>query len=160
MSRRRFLSGLTVGFGALIGAVLGAPVAGFLAAPLVTRKPEVWRSLGRLEDFKVGSTVKVEFQNAAPVAWAGVSAKAAAWLRRKNETEFVAFSINCTHLGCPVRWLQEANLFMCPCHGGVYNSDGTVAGGPPPHPLRQYPVRVANGQVEIQAMSLPIAQVV
>jgi menaquinol-cytochrome c reductase iron-sulfur subunit len=25
----------------------------------------------------------------------------------------VAFSINCTHLGCPVRWLPDANLFMC-----------------------------------------------
>src|SRR3712207_8271662 len=40
-----------------------------------------------------------------------------------------AFAVNCTHLGCPVRWIQDASLFLCPCHGGVFYSDGRVAGG-------------------------------
>ena len=47
-----------------------------------------------------------------------------------SDDEFVAFSVNCAHLGCPVRWLREAHLFMCPCHGGVYYEDGRVAAGP------------------------------
>jgi menaquinol-cytochrome c reductase iron-sulfur subunit len=38
---------------------------------------------------------------------------------------------------------------MCPCHGGVYYKDGSVAAGPPPRPLERYPVRVQDGQVEI-----------
>jgi menaquinol-cytochrome c reductase iron-sulfur subunit len=73
-----------------------------------------------------------------------------------NDAEFIAFSVNCTHLGCPVRWLQDADLFMCPCHGGVYYSDGTVAAGPPPKSLIRYDVRTANGQVEIKTMAIPI----
>ena len=35
----------------------------------------------------------------------------------------------------------DAELFLCPCHGGVYYADGTVAGGPPPQPLFRYGVR-------------------
>jgi len=47
-------------------------------------------------------------------------------------------------------------LFMCPCHGGVYYNDGTVAAGPPPKPLIRYDVRTLNGQVEIKTMAIPI----
>jgi menaquinol-cytochrome c reductase iron-sulfur subunit len=59
-------------------------------------------------------------------------------------------------MGCPVRWLPDAELFMCPCHGGVYYTDGTVAAGPPPKPLVRYEVRVVNDQVQIKAAALPI----
>jgi quinol---cytochrome c reductase iron-sulfur subunit, bacillus type len=45
---------------------------------------------------------------------------------------------------------------MCPCHGGVYYSDGTVAAGPPPKPLIRYDVRTLNDQVEIKTMAIPI----
>ena len=58
-------------------------------------------------------------------------------------------------MGCPVRWLQDAELFMCPCHGGVYYEDGTVAAGPPPKPLVRLRVRVANGQVANQSRRDP-----
>jgi menaquinol-cytochrome c reductase iron-sulfur subunit len=85
-----------------------------------------------------------------------VTARTAAWLRRESQDQFTAYSINCTHLGCPVRWLDDAHLFMCPCHGGVYYQDGTVAAGPPPRPLIKYPVRVHDGQVEIRTSPLPI----
>jgi menaquinol-cytochrome c reductase iron-sulfur subunit len=45
---------------------------------------------------------------------------------------------------------------MCPCHGGVYYQDGTVAAGPPPRPLPQYPVRLVDGKVEIRTDPIPI----
>ena len=104
----------------------------------------------RSKHFKVGATVNVVFMDASPLPWAGVTAKTGAWLRRTGEEEFVAFSVNCAHLGCPVRWLEDARLFMCPCHGGVYYEDGRVAAGPPPHRSRHIPVRVRDGQVEIR----------
>jgi menaquinol-cytochrome c reductase iron-sulfur subunit len=88
--------------------------------------------------------------------WAGVTARTGAWLRRVSTDEFIAFAVNCSHLGCPVRWLQDANLFMCPCHGGVYYSDGRVAAGPPPRPLTRYPVRIQNDEVQIQTNPIPI----
>ena len=56
-----------------------------------------------------------------------------------------------------MRWLADAQLFLCPCHGGVYNGDGSVAAGPPPKPLPRYPVRVRDGRVEILTSPLPVA---
>jgi menaquinol-cytochrome c reductase iron-sulfur subunit len=100
--------------------------------------------------------VAVTFPDASPLPWAGITGKTAAWLRRVSETRFQAFSIHCAHLGCPVRWLPDAHLFMCPCHGGVYYQDGTVAAGPPPHALPEYPVRVQDGNVEILTVPIPI----
>ncbi len=154
--RRRVLSLLAAGCGAVGAALVGVPILGFLLAPLFRRTPEVWRAVGAVDAFREGSTVEVAFLDASPVVWAGVTAKTGAWLRRNPDGSFVAFALNCTHLGCPVRWLDEAALFMCPCHGGVYYRDGTVAAGPPPKPLTRYPVRVRGGQVEVRADAVPI----
>ncbi len=155
-ARRKFLTKLSLGLGSVIGALIGVPVAGFLLAPLFERVGRKWRGVGPAEGFQQRTTVEVHFQDASPVAWAGVTAETGAWLRRDDSGKFTAFSINCTHLGCPVRWLPQAELFMCPCHGGVYYMDGTVAAGPPPRPLVQYPVRVRDGQVEILTSPTPI----
>jgi menaquinol-cytochrome c reductase iron-sulfur subunit len=158
-NRRRFFSKLSITLGGVAALIIGLPIVGFLLSPFLRKVPEVWRPVGYVDSFKVGTTVVVKYLDASPLPWAGVTANTAAWLRRDSEDKFIAFSINCTHLGCPVRWLSEAELFMCPCHGGVYYKDGTVAAGPPPKPLPQYPVRVRDGQVEIQASPIPITTI-
>ncbi len=154
--RRRFLTGLSATLGALTVVMAGFPLVGFLFSPLIKKTPRLWRRVGRVETFEVGTTVKVSFSDATPLPWAGVTSETAAWLRRDSETEFIAFSVNCTHLGCPVRWLQSADMFLCPCHGGVYYSNGDVAAGPPPLPLPRYPARVRQGHVEILTSPVPI----
>jgi menaquinol-cytochrome c reductase iron-sulfur subunit len=156
ITRRDFLSKLSLGLAGLGTLIVGAPVVGFLLAPLFRPTPDIWRPVGAVDQFKVGETVEVTFLDASPLPWAGVTAQTAAWLRRDSEQDFKAFSVNCTHLGCPVSWLAGAKLFMCPCHGGVYYPDGSVAAGPPPHSLTTYNVRVRDGQVEIQASAIPI----
>lgn len=154
LGRRRLL--------ARLGILAGSVSAGIVAIPSITfllglrRPPEIWRSLGAANSFQIGQTVEVSFLDSSPLPWSGVTAKTAAWLRRESPQQFIAFAINCTHLGCPVRWLPNADLFMCPCHGGVFYKDGTVASGPPPKPLATYPVRVRDGMVEILTSPLPI----
>jgi menaquinol-cytochrome c reductase iron-sulfur subunit len=155
--RRRFLGRVSVALSAAMGAVIGLPVVGFLFAPLVRKEPRVWRDVGPVDEFAIGNTVSVRFEDASPLPWAGVTARTAAWLRREDESRFTAFSVHCTHLGCPVRWVPDAELFLCPCHGGVYYADGSVSAGPPPEPLPTYPVRVRAGRVEIQTSPIPIA---
>jgi menaquinol-cytochrome c reductase iron-sulfur subunit len=154
--RRQFLTKVSVALTVLGGATISVPGVGFVIAPLFRATPREWRSVGKIDAFKVGETVNVEFIDGSPLPWAGVTAKSAAWLRRVSDTEFIAFSVNCTHLGCPVRWMAEARLFMCPCHGGVYYADGSVAAGPPPRPLTQYAVRVNDGEVQIRTAPIPL----
>ena len=154
--RRKMLARLSIGLGSFGAALVGVPVLGFLLGPLVERVRREWRGVGQAGSFKKGDTVEVKFEDSSSVPWAGVTGQTAAWLRHGTDGQFTAFSINCSHLGCPVRWLPEADLFMCPCHGGVYYSDGTVAAGPPPRPLTKYPVRVENGVVQILTSPTPI----
>jgi menaquinol-cytochrome c reductase iron-sulfur subunit len=156
-SRRRFLMRLSVGLGATCAVILGVPGVGFVLAPLFRKTPEMWRTVGEVDDFAVGKTVSVSFDDPSPLPWAGVTARSAAWLRREATGQFTAFSANCTHLGCPVRWMPDANLFLCPCHGGVYYQNGEVAAGPPPHPLYRFEVRVRSGRVQIKTAAIPIA---
>jgi menaquinol-cytochrome c reductase iron-sulfur subunit len=157
MNRRKFLALLSIVPGAVATAAIGLPVAGFVAAPLFAPPVRQWLTIGKLEDFKIGETVKVDYADPSPLPWAGVTAKSAAWVRRVGETEFIGFAVNCSHLGCPVRWLSSAELFMCPCHGGVYYKDGSVAAGPPPHALSRYQMRIEDGQVQLQTRDIPIA---
>jgi menaquinol-cytochrome c reductase iron-sulfur subunit len=156
LTRRGFFAKLSLGLGGLCAAILGVPLVGFVVAPLFRKVPESWIPVGKVGDFAVGQTISVPFPDSSPLPWAGITAKSAAWLRRDGPDQFTAFSVHCTHMGCPVRWLASAKLFMCPCHGGVYYEDGAVAAGPPPSPLVRYEVRVADGQVEIKAAAIPI----
>jgi menaquinol-cytochrome c reductase iron-sulfur subunit len=156
LKRRRFLSRISLALSTAAAAVVGVPVLGFLLSPLTRKPPNQWRPVGAADAFKVGETVSVKFEDAAALPWSGVSARTAAWLRRDDENTFTAFAVNCTHLGCPVQWFADPKLFLCPCHGGVYNADGSVAGGPPPKPLGRYSVRVRGGQVEILTGPIPL----
>lgn len=156
LTRRRFFARLSILLGGATAIGLGAPVLGFILAPLTHRPPEEWRPVGKVDDFEIGQTTDVRYEDASPLPWAGVTARTAVWLRRETKESFIAFSIHCTHLGCPVRWLKDAQLFMCPCHGGVFYKNGDVAAGPPERPLTRFPVRVVNGEVQIQTGPLPI----
>jgi menaquinol-cytochrome c reductase iron-sulfur subunit len=157
VSRRRFLSRLSLGLSALAGVVVSVPIVAYLLSPLINRAVQVWRDLGPVDTFRIGETAQVAFEEPSSLPWAGQTARTAAWIRRTGETSFLAFAVNCTHLGCPVNWIREAELFLCPCHGGVYYAGGEVAGGPPPRPLFQYDVRIRDGVVQILTRPLPIA---
>jgi menaquinol-cytochrome c reductase iron-sulfur subunit len=158
-SRRSFIIKGLMSVGGLIGALLAIPALGALFEPLLRKTPQAWRPVGNIDKFKIGTTTLVKFRDASPLPWSGVTSETASWLRRVSENEFIAFSVNCAHLGCPVRWIADAELFLCPCHGGVYNKDGSYAAGPPPHGLSRYPVRLRNNQVEIQTSPVPITNI-
>jgi menaquinol-cytochrome c reductase iron-sulfur subunit len=150
VSREEFLKLLGLSLSGLIGLVATVPGVAFILNYLFIPKSPKWVNVGAATRFKEGETLQVGFHDPYTLPWDGVSGHRSAWVRRVSADGFAAFAINCTHLGCPVRWEANAELFMCPCHGGVYYKDGEVAGGPPPRPLHQYPVRISNGDVQIQ----------
>ena len=155
ISRRRFLSRVSLALSGLAAAVVSVPIIAYLLSPLLQQPAPQWRDVGAVDSFQVGQTVEVAYDDPSPLPWAGQTARTALWLRRASQTDFTAFSINCTHLGCPVNWRPDADLFLCPCHGGVYYADGTVAGGPPPHALPRLKVRITPQQhVEVQTQPL------
>jgi Rieske Fe-S protein len=53
---------------------------------------------------------------------------------------FIALADTCTHAGCGVAYSASSNNLVCPCHGGTFDINGNVTGGPPPSPLKKYTV--------------------
>jgi menaquinol-cytochrome c reductase iron-sulfur subunit len=156
VNRRTFIVKLLLIFSSLLAILLTIPVIGTILEPMFRKKKQIWRPITKIDTFKIGETKLVKFENASPEPWSGVTSYTSCWLRRVSETEFVAYAVYCTHLGCPVRWTEDAQLFLCPCHGGVYNKDGSNAAGPPPRPLDKYPARIRQGLVEIQTSPVPV----
>ena len=64
---------------------------------------------------------------------------------------FLAFSKVCTHLGCLVKYDSERQVFICPCHAGIFDLEGNVISGPPPKPLPRFSVRVEGNNLAIGA---------
>ena len=62
---------------------------------------------------------------------------------------YVAFKANCTHQQCVVDWVKEKKQFVCPCHKGTYDIDGSVVSGPPPEPLPRWLVAEEGGKLFI-----------
>jgi menaquinol-cytochrome c reductase iron-sulfur subunit len=154
-TRRRFLLALGLALDAAAAVLVAIPVLGYLLGPVRRRAAQAWIPLGPIERFPEGETRLAMYENPYRVDWDGPTAKVACWVRRLEGEQFHVFAVNCTHLGCPVRWFTPSRLFMCPCHGGAYYEDGSRASEPPPHGLFQYDYHVRNGQLWVQGGQIP-----
>lgn len=154
-SRRDFL--LIIGFGlnAIAGALIGIPIIGYALSSFFKKSPLDWITLGPLSKFPEGTTRLATYKNPIGVPWDGPTQNIPCWVRHISEEKFQIFAINCTHLGCPVRWFEESKLFMCPCHGGVFYENGDHAAGPPPRALYTYDYKVENEILFIKGGMMP-----
>lgn len=155
-TRRNWLFAAGVVLNVAAGALLAVPMIGFVFSSFVEKKdPRDWISLGTLDDFPEKTTRIATYRNPFTRPWDGQTANIPCWVRRASGKEFQIFAINCTHLGCPVRWFQESGLFMCPCHGGAFYEDGSRAAGPPPRGLFQYDHKVEKGELWVKGGQMP-----
>ena len=155
-SRRSFVFKLALLANGAVGAVLAVPIIGYLLGPAMRKGGyDSWIKLGTLSDFPEGETRLVDFRNPVTTSWDGQTGDIPCWVRRVSGTTFQVFAINCAHLGCPVRWFAQSQLFLCPCHGGAYYADGARASGPPERGLFEYAHRVSGDTLMINAGQMP-----
>jgi Rieske Fe-S protein len=152
MTRRRVFTVASQAVGGLAAAGIVLPAVGFAVAPIFHRGKERWEAVGPVSDFVEETYRQVVFTETEGIGDAG---KTTAYVRKgsadleEDPNEIIAVSNRCAHLGCPVRFVEAAGNFICPCHGGVYDFVGKVLGGPPVRPLDRFQTRVREGQVEV-----------
>lgn len=149
VSRRKLFGWLIAAINLVVGAVVIGPVLGFIGSPLARAGRPKWIGVCSESDLAVGQTREVTFSVPVLDGYQKVDRKYSVFLHRYPD-RIVAFDPACTHLGCRVQWVGDKNRYLCPCHGGVFDSDGQVVSGPPPKPLVQYPVKLEDGQVWIE----------
>ncbi len=157
VSRRNLLMNIGIALNAVIGVAITIPVIGYVLGPSLQKKGTYrsWVSLGSVDRFPNGQTRLATFVTPYRTPDDGATDNTACWVRRLSDQVFQVFAINCAHLGCPVRWFPQSNLFMCPCHGGVYYSDGSRAAGPPDRGMFEYQWKLVSGELQIHAGQLP-----
>ena len=158
MTRRGLFAKIGILLNGLVTAALAVPIGRFLLSSITRGRADgylSWVSLGPVSQFPEGETRLATFRNPYVMPTDGKTADTACWVRRVDANRFQVFAVNCAHLGCPVRWFPQSGLFMCPCHGGAYYRDGARASGPPERGLFEYPYKVTNGAIVIQAGELP-----
>jgi menaquinol-cytochrome c reductase iron-sulfur subunit len=158
VTRRRLMEGGAQLVGGVTVAAIALPALGFALGPLLEeQEPERWQDVGPEDDFNDETYVPKVISLVPQVGDAG---KTTVYVRRFNPQKdkvvkgeeslpYVVISTRCAHLGCPVRYIQASQKFVCPCHGGVYGFQGQVEGGPPVRPLDRFYTRVTGNRVEV-----------
>jgi Rieske Fe-S protein len=156
VTRRSLLMKVGIALNAVVGVAIATPVIAYLLSPVKKKGAyNSWISLGSLDQFPVGQTRLADFENPYNRPQDGETAKVSCWVRRLSADQFQVFAINCAHLGCPVRWFPQSELFMCPCHGGAYYADGARASGPPERGLFTYDYKIVKAELQINAGQMP-----
>ena len=152
VTRRRLFEGGALAVGGLATAAFGLPALGFALGPILSdQSPRRLRDVGAVGEFN-DQTYVPRVITIAPDA--GEAGKTTVYVRKRSQQDtdrleqpFIVISTRCAHLGCPVRYVQASERFICPCHGGIYDRDGKVAGGPPVRPLDRFETVVTSGRV-------------
>lgn len=127
VSRRGFLQ-LTLGWaaGAFAAIAASAGTLRFLI-PNVLFEPSQLFKAGRPDDYADGSVTFLDEERV--------------FLVRQGNT-FRCLSAVCTHLGCTVNRTEKG--YHCPCHGSVFDDQGTVKSGPAPRGLEWFLVTLSK----------------
>jgi cytochrome b6-f complex iron-sulfur subunit len=138
LPRRTFLS-LSLGWCSSLFA-LGASLAaaGRFLVPNVLYEPNRRFKALKPEDYPEGPTFMPDLR---------------VFLFRKGNT-YRAASAVCTHLGCTVN--LAGNGFHCPCHGSVFDQNGSVVSGPAPSSLAWFELTLTRDGHLLIDTSLPV----
>ena len=151
--RRRFLKQATFGIGAVSTLALGAVLGTAAIGPSIKKTPKRWIHLKSMEALAVGkvSTVVMTYDVQNGFHKSRVS-KPVMIVRQLDINNIVVFNTTCTHLGCTVHWDENKKLYVCACHGGMFDQEGNVSAGPPPRPLDRYAFKVEDGHLFVEVV--------
>lgn len=97
-----------------------------------------------------GSEIVVSADNVPPVNGEPFRWTPGKFYLVQTEDGVEALYWKCPHLGCTVPWISNEGEFICPCHGSIYEYNGSRVAGPAPRAMDAMPVTVGdNGSVTV-----------
>ncbi|MSO58121.1 MAG: hypothetical protein EXQ77_03670 [Thermoleophilia bacterium] len=167
--RNAFLVAGIAGIGGAIGAGVMLPSLGFAVLPsfIGDRVESKDVDLGPVSSYPEGQfVIATYFEDPEQ----GEVTRRTAFVRNNGFTEdgkpsFTALFSRCVHLGCPVQpngpideealtTYRDVELrpvlaasFGCPCHGGLYDSEGNRTAGPPVRSLDRFEFSIKGGNL-------------
>jgi cytochrome b6-f complex iron-sulfur subunit len=147
MDRRRFLSD--------VGITVAAACAGCLAAcsksgddgPSPNPNPNPNPNPGGPVNFNINLATDLQTVGSSKSQSGVIVVR----LAEANVPEsFTAVQQACTHEGTNIGFNQGQGQFVCPNHGSVFNTNGTVAQGPASRSLKKYIVTIDGNTLNVK----------
>jgi menaquinol-cytochrome c reductase iron-sulfur subunit len=150
MGRRKFLTGIIGVVAGSVAAVVGLPAIGYIVSPGVKlQNREQWLTLGPISSLTLGVPTAFPYSRRIQDGWVESTQSGVAYALTYDGQNVLVLSDVCTHLSCRVTWHVDRGEYICPCHDGLFDIEGTVTAGPPPRPLDPFQSKVENGQIMI-----------
>ncbi|MER3523985.1 MAG: hypothetical protein C4326_07940 [Ignavibacteria bacterium] len=138
--------------------ISGMVALGTIVAPLVSACKDDSvsadaASLPTIQATVQNNTITLTINPNSPLASVGSAALVqydggAVLVARIVQDTFIALTAVCTHQGCTITGFKD-QLYVCPCHGSRFRTNGQVAQGPAQSSLRSFPTQFANDQLTI-----------
>jgi len=151
ITRRSFL-GVLLGTGVVgVSALLALPVIRFIFYPAFAKTTVTeWSDLGAVEEFgSITGPVTRIITFAHIDGWRESMANQLVYVTKSGDGRLKVLSSVCPHLGCSVIWRAARGQFICPCHNGVFKTDGTLISGPPARAMDELQSRVEDGRLKV-----------
>jgi menaquinol-cytochrome c reductase iron-sulfur subunit len=149
IGRRNFLSRAIVAIQATIGATIAFILGATTLAPTFGRRESAWLRAASLAAIADDEPLVVTLRIGRNDGFTQIVDRTLVYLVR-NGDGVRALSSTCTHLGCRTSYDRQTRRILCPCHGGVYDVQGSVLDGPPPAPLPELRTTLENGDVFVR----------
>jgi len=148
-TRRAFYESLLSGLGSIMVLGLSLPAIAYLFVTRSSVRKEDFVKAADLAQLELGMPQEVTFERTRVDGWRTFKEKGIAWVVRTSGNKVVAYSPQCTHLGCAYHWEANRNQFVCPCHESRFSIEGKVMGGPAARPLDRYVTALDDGKLLI-----------
>lgn len=157
LNRRKFMEIGIYTISGAIASVSGVALARFAVGPSFDKEKSKWIEV-EIEDGQneTDGFTRVVLEYQTKDGWLTSIERRLAYIKKVKETEVIAISADCTHLGCIVTWDEDQKLFKCPCHDGRYDSEGRVISGPPPAPLKRHKTKIEDGKILLSTRLIAI----
>lgn len=152
MERRSFLGLVLAAIGGVIGAVMAIPLVRFATFPLRDRSGKAsWSDVGKIDDFRsinepIARTIDIQTIE----GWRSSMMQNSVYVVPNGSGSLKVLSSVCPHLGCAIRWVNEKDHFICPCHGGTFTKSGQYVSGPPLRSMDELESKVENGLLKVR----------
>jgi menaquinol-cytochrome c reductase iron-sulfur subunit len=156
VTRRQFLKYAVVAGAGLVAAAIAVPVVTDFLSPSWKKNNTPTVPVARADSIPLGVPTFVRFEERVPDSWLVTTENQGLWIVTKDHQNFTIFDPHCTHLKCPFYWDDKQGIFVCPCHGGKFDMDGKVLGGPPPRPLDRWEYILNQGEIEVTGRILKV----
>ncbi|HXS13175.1 MAG TPA: Rieske (2Fe-2S) protein [Acidobacteriaceae bacterium] len=152
MERRSFLGLLLAAIGGVAGAVMAVPLVRFATFPLRSRSAQAtWSDVGKIDEFQslnAPAARTIDIQTIE--GWRTSVMQNNVYVVPNGSGSLKVLSSVCPHLGCAVRWVEDKDRFICPCHGGTFTKTGELVSGPPLRAMDELESKVENGMLRVR----------